>query len=268
MRWSLIIPTFVLVQYAFSFSYAAPVIPPLPDQLERRAKADSAKASPKTYRGNAAKHPFRYQTEKKNIKASRHKLEVKDRLDHGKALLATPNTDADHIYEDQMVKKVLQDNGMVLRKLPHDFIHEVRRIINSPENMALIPAGINRGKGQLVKHGMKGKAITPKGPRDQYTKLSHPTAKKIALDLDNLAKKYKLGLKAEAFVGELHKTMKNAKIFEPGELSPVGSESSLVSGHSGAGLRSSARNHHAVKEAVQVRKSPRIAENMAKGKNK
>lgn len=43
-------------------------------------------------------------------------------------------------------------------------------------------------KGQLIKHGMNGKKIKPQKARDEYAKLSYPTAQKTARRLDKALK--------------------------------------------------------------------------------
>ena len=43
-------------------------------------------------------------------------------------------------------------------------------------------------KGQLIKHGMNGKKIKPQKARDEYAKLSYPTAQKTAMRLDKALK--------------------------------------------------------------------------------
>ena len=43
-----------------------------------------------------------------------------------------------------------------------------------------------------MRHAQKGKKISPKKDRDEYTRLSYPTAKKTAKKIDRLFKKVSL----------------------------------------------------------------------------
>jgi len=225
MRWSLILSTFFAVQSALSFICAALVVPLPSDELEKRAPTD-AKASSKTYRKNSQSHPYVYKFDKTGG-VTREKLKPEDRLPNGKKLIMIPNTDADHVFELQMVYNRLKRNGIEFKNLDKDLKNKAKEIINGPGNVVPVPAGVNRAKGQLSKHGLAGKSIAPQKARDEYTLLSYGTAKKTAKSLDKLFKDhgYKFE-KGKTFHKTLRDTMDNAKILKPGQPSPAASSRS------------------------------------------
>jgi hypothetical protein len=162
------------------------------------------------------------------------KLDRDKRLAHGKEALAIPHTDADHVFEVQMFNKHLEKHNLEFENLHPKLKKKVIAILNGPGNMAPVPASVNRGKGQLIKQGMKGNAISPKEPRNAYTLLSYPTAKKVAYSLDRAFKKEGHKFGDDNFRQTLRDTMNNAKILNPGDHSPEGSSKS-TSGSSDAG---------------------------------
>ncbi|EDR06152.1 uncharacterized protein LACBIDRAFT_328926 [Laccaria bicolor S238N-H82] len=198
MRWSLILSTFIAAQFALSFA----AVIPSSDQLQRRARLSSARVSSKAYRKNSENAHYAYKFDLAGS-VTREKLKPSERHPHNQEMLMIPKTDADHIFEHQILDGYLDDHGLafeyvsmfIMIKLDADLQENLKRIINGPGNMAPVPAGVNRGvrllssgKGQLVKHGMKGKAIAPKKVRDEYTKVSYRTARKTAQQLDQAFK--------------------------------------------------------------------------------
>jgi hypothetical protein len=267
MRWSLILSSFVVVQSAFGLGCLALVIPPSSEQLERRTPVGGAKISSKAYRKNSQEHAYAYKFDQTGS-VTREKLKPADRLAHGQKALMIPHTDADHVFEHQMLNNHLEKHKLQFENLHPDLQKKVKSIINGPGNMAPVPAGVNRGKGQGIKQGMKGKALSPKKTRDGYTLLSYPTARKTAKDLDQAFKDHGYNFKGKTFHNTLRNTMNNAKILKPGDPSPAGSSKSSSSGSSVAGSskggpRRSPRFQVPVspkkKVAMPARRSTRIA---------
>jgi len=153
-----------------------------------------------------------------------------------------------------MLANQLKTYDLKFPDLPASLQGDVKKIMNGPKNMAPIPAGINRGKGQLIKHGMVGKSISPKKGRDDYALVSYVGARRTAQKLDKAFKKhYNFG--AKTFYTELRKTMNNAKILKPGEPSPRGSSkghtgSSSGSSHTGSSQASPGRSARASSPGV------------------
>jgi len=81
--------------------------------------------------------------------------------------------------------------------------------MNGPENVALVPSGVNNAKGKLYSNALKGKASEPNLHRDEYIRLSYPTAKETAGKLDKAFGKHSIIINA---ADHLHKTLKAAKI--------------------------------------------------------
>jgi len=240
MRWSLILFTLVL-----STLSAALVIPSESVDLERRARSgpSGAKLSSKKYRQNAQDHHHIYKFDHQTGAVTRDWLKKKDRRTSGKKLVAIPKTDADHVFEHQMLMQHLEDHG-----LKHDDLHpglkkDIKHILNRPGNMALVPAGVNRGKGQLIKKGMLGKALKkPKKNRDEYALHSYPTAKRTAKLLDEAFEKHGHNFGDKTLHAKLRKTMNNSGIMKPGDSSPPSSPGS--SGTKGSGSGGSSPSHH------------------------
>jgi hypothetical protein len=229
MRWSLILPAFVLVQSALSFVCVALAIPPSLNNLEARART-SAKISSAAYRKNSQGHHYSYTIDGSG-RATRKRLTKNERLDHGEELLKLPKIDADHIFEHQMFGSVLGDHGLTFAGLPSTLQEEARNIMNGRKNMAPIPAGINRSKGQLIKYGMRGKVIRPNKGRDAYALVSYAAARATAMRLDRAFKPhYSLG--GKTFHAALRNTMNTAKILKPGDPSPQESSKGSSSGSS------------------------------------
>lgn len=185
-----------------------------------------------------------------------------------------------------MIHHHLKGHDLRFHNLDPDLKKKVKDIVNGPENMAVIPASINMGKGQLIKNAMKGKAITPKKDRDDYALLSYGTAKKTAKKLDDAFKQHNHDFGKKGFQDTLHKTFVKAKL-NPAQLRNSRSSSSSRSlsppktpktpktkssrkppspGASGvgspkAGPRRTARTHAWTKPKVitPTRKSARIA---------
>ena len=85
MRWSLILFTFIAAHFALSFA----AVIPSSDQLQRRAGPDRGSKVPSSVqRGNARKHPYKYEQD------NRKRLKQSDRVPHNDKLLMTPKTDA------------------------------------------------------------------------------------------------------------------------------------------------------------------------------
>ncbi|KDR69263.1 hypothetical protein GALMADRAFT_256098 [Galerina marginata CBS 339.88] len=130
MRWSLIVPTFLVVEFALSFVSVALPVPRLSHRLERRAL--NAKAHSKAYRASAAAHPNLYAFDDHGgvtlKKLPRHK-----RLPQGQKLLRVPMLDADHIYEHQMLKKNLENNGLRWGLLSHGLQNKAKTILIDQE---------------------------------------------------------------------------------------------------------------------------------------
>ncbi|KAF8799723.1 hypothetical protein BYT27DRAFT_7236253 [Phlegmacium glaucopus] len=244
MRWSLILSTFITVLSMLSFVCVALVIPPSWVELEGRA--GGAKASSKTYRKASEEHDYAYKFDQTGG-VTREKLDAKDRPANGKKMLMIPKTDADHVFEDQMVKNHLAKHNLQLDKLHPDLQKEVKGIINHPQNMAPVPAGVNRGKGQVIKQGMAGKALKPKESRDQYTLLSYTTARKTAKKLDEAFENHGHDFKDKTFHNTLRNTMNNAKIMKPGDPSPAGSSKTSAAGGSAGGSAAGGSDTNSVK---------------------
>jgi hypothetical protein len=260
MRWSLILSTITVL----STLSVALVIPSSPVDLERRA--GGAKASSKTYRKNAEGHDYAYKFDHTGA-VTREKLKAADRPANGKKMLKIPKTDADHVFEHQMLNNHLAKHNLQYDKLHPKLQHEVKGIINRPQNMAPVPAGVNRGKGQVIKNGLKGKALKPNKSRDQYTLLSYSTARKTAKDLDKAFKDHGHDFKDKTFHKTLRTTMNKAKIMKPGDPSPQGSSkgssrrgsvSSKASSHHGS-AKASPRKPIVVPVGSTKRRSARIA---------
>ncbi|KDR81089.1 hypothetical protein GALMADRAFT_153434 [Galerina marginata CBS 339.88] len=137
-----------------------------------------------------------------------------------------------------MFNKVLGAHGLKFETLPTTLQETARKIMNGPKNVAPISAGINRSKGQLIKYGMRGKAIRPNKGRDAYTLVSYAAARMTAGKLDRAFKAHNYDFKQGTFHAALRQTMNTAKILKPGDPSPRGSsrgsrsESSRGSSHS------------------------------------
>ena len=84
MRWSLILSTFIAAQFALSFA----AVISSSDQFQRRAPADGAKVPSRVQRGNARKHPYKYEQD------NRKRLKQSDRVPHNDKLFMAPKTDA------------------------------------------------------------------------------------------------------------------------------------------------------------------------------
>jgi hypothetical protein len=227
MRWSLILSTFIAAQSAVSFA----AVLPSSDQLQRRAVG--AKVSSKTYRKASEESKYAYKFDQTGG-VTREKLKPADRLPNNKKTLMIPKTDADHVFEHQMLNNHLKTQNLEFEKLHPDLQKKVKGIINGPGNMAPVPAGVNRGKGQVVKQGMDGKAVAPKKDRDAYTKLSYGTARKTAKELDKAFKDGGHGFGKNTLHSKLRNTMNNAKIMKPGDASPASSKASSAGSSAGS----------------------------------
>jgi len=243
--------------------------------LERRV---NAKTSSKTYRKNSENHDYAYKFDQSGA-VTREKLKSADRPANGKKMLMIPKTDADHVFEHQMLNNHLAKHNLQYDKLDPKLQDKVKGILNGPHNMAPVPAGVNRGKGQVVKHGLDGKALKPNKSRDQYTLLSYGTAKKTAKELDSTFKAAGHDFKGNTFHKTLRNTMNNAKIMHPNDPSPKssnqGSSKASSDGSSKASsvhgsVKASPRKPIVVggkktKVALPIRSSARIAAKRAKG---
>jgi hypothetical protein len=218
MRWSLFLSAFITIQATLSFvCVALPISSESSwDELERREPpaSNSVKASSKVYRQNALRHPHAYFVKKDGTIQQHRHIKVPRRAIPAK-------WDADHAFETQIYNKVLKDKGLNHKNLPPELREQAKRIMNDPRNMVLIPAGINRGKGSMIKHALRGKAITPKAARNQYTLLTYPTQKKTARKLD---KAFKFDPK-RGFTAAVRKTLRDAKILKLNQPSPATSRS-------------------------------------------
>ncbi|EDR06292.1 small secreted protein [Laccaria bicolor S238N-H82] len=221
MRWSLILSTFVAAQFALSFA----TVIPSSDQLQRRAPADGAKVSSKTYRKISQLHPYAYKFDKAGG-VTRHRLTQSARIPNHRTMLLIPKTDADHIFEHQVLDHHLDKHGLKFGDLHPDLKKQVKGIMNSPNNLVPVPAGINRGKGQVFRQARKGKAITPKKDRDAYIKLSYTSSKKTAKQLDHAFKKAGHDFGQNTVQRTLRNMMNNAKIMNANDPSPASSRSS------------------------------------------
>jgi len=220
MRWSLILSTSVFVLSTLS---VALVIPSSFVDLERRTKG--AKTSSKVYRQNSQNHDYAYKFDNTGA-VTREKLKPEDRPANGKKMLMIPKTDADHVFEHQMLSNHLAQHKLKYENLDPKLQDKVKGILNGPHNMAPVPAGVNRGKGQVIKHGLDGKPLKPNKSRDQYTLLSYKTARKTADSLDQAFKDHGHDFKDKTFHNTLRTTMNNAKIMKPSDPSPQDSSSS------------------------------------------
>jgi len=135
-----------------------------------------------------------------------------------------PNTDADHVFEHQMLKNHLAKHNVQYDQLDPKVKDKVKGVLNGPRNMAPVPRKINRGKGQTIKQGMKGKALKPNQDRDDYTLLSYGTARKTAKKLDKVFAKNGIDFKGDTLHKTLRNTMNNAKIMDPNDPSPKSSD--------------------------------------------
>jgi len=189
--------------------------------------------SSKTYRKSSEDHKYGYKFAKDGS-VSREKLAKADRPAKNQKTLMIPKTDADHVFEHQMLNNHLEKHKLQFDNLHPDLKEKVKGIINGPANMAPVPAGVNRGKGQLVKQGMDSKAIKPKKDRDEYTKLSYGTARKTAKALDKAFKDGGHDFGAKTFHNTLRNTMNNAKIMKPGDPSPASSKASSAGSSAGS----------------------------------
>jgi len=168
MRWSLILSTSLTVLSTLSIALVIPSESSI--DLERRA--GGAKSS---YRKNSENHDYAYKFDQSGA-VTREKLKSSDRSINGKKI---PNTDADHVFEHQMLDNHLKKHGLHYRGLLSE-LQDKEHILNGSPNMVPVPARVNRGKGQVIKHGLEGKAFKPNESRDKYTLLSYGTAKKTA----------------------------------------------------------------------------------------
>jgi len=258
MRWSLILSTSLTVLSTFS---AALVIPLASSDsyvdLERRA--GGAKASSKTYRKNSENHNYAYKFDKSGG-VTRAKLKPKDRPAHGKSVLMVPKVDADHVFENQMLNNHLSKHNLKYDTLHPKLKSEVKNILNDPKNMAPIPSKVNRGKGQAIKHGMKGKALKPNKSRDQYTKISYGTARNTAKELDQAFAKHGHDFKGNTFHKTLRTTMNNAKIMHPNDPSPKSSHHGSTAGSSSGSTHGSVRPGASPRKPIVVgSKKPKVA---------
>jgi len=187
--------------------------------------------SSKTYRKNAQEHAYAYKFDQTGG-VTREKIPKSERVAKNQKTLKIPGTQADHVFEHQMLNNHLAKNNLKFDDLHPDLQKKVKGIINGPKNMAAVPGKVNQGKGQLEKNAMPkdGKAIAPKKDRDEYTKLSYGTAKKTAKSLDKAFKDAGHDFGDKTFHSTLRNTMNNAKILKPGEPSPASSKSGSSAG--------------------------------------
>jgi hypothetical protein len=216
MRWSLILSAFIIAQFALSFAAVRPSL----EGLERRAKG--ARVPSKTYRNNAEEHDYAYKFDL-NGGVTREKLEESERHSHNEKILMVPKTDADHIFEHQILDEYLKENNLKFGELDSGLQEKVKRIINGPENVAAVLACINRGKGQVIKHALAGNSITPKKDRDEYIKITYKIAVRTAKALDKAFKTAGHQFGDNTLYKMLDTAMNNAKLREPGDPSPSSS---------------------------------------------
>jgi hypothetical protein len=247
MRWSLILSISLTVLSTLS---VALVIPSSSVDLERRA--GGAKTSSKTYRKNSEEHDYAYKFDQSGA-VTREKLKPADRPANGKKMLMIPKTDADHVFEHQMLNNHLAKHNLQYDKLDPKLKGEVKGILNGPHNMAPVPAGVNRGKGQVVKHGLEGKALKPNKSRDEYTLQSYGTAKKTAKKLDKAFEDNGHDFKGNTFHKTLRNTMNNAKIMNPNDPSPKSSDHGSSKASSDGSAKATS-DHGSVKAAPSPRK--------------
>jgi len=231
MRWSLILSTFITVLSVLSFvSHALPIQPPSSVELERRgvskkpvkapgksrrpAGSINLKAPSRIYRAAGILHQDAYKFHG-NGEVKQEHIEPGHRFEYGSKRLKVPGTHADHVLELQMVKQHLdQQHHIQFQNLPVDVQHKIHGIINGPQNVALVPAHINISKGQLIKHAMKGNAIIRNPHRDEYVRLSYPTAQKTAEKVDKVLVKEVHGMKpgGQTLAAMLKATMHHANV--------------------------------------------------------
>jgi len=217
MRWSLILFTSVAVLSTLSVALVIPTSES-PVDLERRARK-SVKASSKIYRGNAKDHGFAYLFSSNGRGVTSKRLSAKGRLLNGQTLAKLPKTDADHIFEHQLFMAHLNKHRINYGDLHPDLKEKASEIFNGPQNMALIPAHINRRKGQVFKHALRGVALVKSKPGNpahhqvhKYIKVSYPSALKTAKDLDEAFKDHDHDFGHDGFQNTLHKAMIAGKI--------------------------------------------------------
>jgi len=274
----LILSTSLTVLSTFS---AALVIPSTESLVDLERRGNGAKASSKAYRKNSEAHNYAYKFDQTGG-VSRERLSKADRPANGKAMIMIPKTDADHVFEHQMLNSHLAKHNLKYDDLHPDLKKDVKAILNDPKNMAPVPARVNRGKGQLIKHGLAGKALKPNKSRDQYTLLSYNSAKKTAKKLDKAFKKNGVDFKGDTLRKTLRNTMNSAKIMDSKDPSPKssrrGSTGSWSSGSSSHGsshgsskaspLKHLASPSKKTKVSMPPRRSTRIAVAAAKAKAK
>jgi len=257
MRWSLILSTSLTVLSTLSVALVIPLSESSVD-LERRA--GGAKASSKTYRKNSESHDYAYKFDQTGG-VTREKLKPSERQANGQKMIKIPKTDADHVFEHQMLQNHLKKQGLQYDKLDPKLKTEVKGILNDPKNMAPVPAKVNRGKGQTIKQGMEGKALKPNKSRDQYTLLSYKSARGTAKKLDKAFEDHGHDFKGNTLHKTLRTTMNNAKIMHPNDPSPKSSDHGSSAGSVKA---PSPRKPIAVaakgpKVSLPIRRSARIA---------
>ncbi|KIM36040.1 hypothetical protein M413DRAFT_51579, partial [Hebeloma cylindrosporum] len=208
MRWSLILSAFIVVQGTLSFVCVALPVPPSSQNLEKRARRVGPTVPSNVYRENAKHHVHAYEFtglgDKGKIKET-SKVEMKT-LEEGHAYAHGD----DHVFEMQMFHKHLDDHKINYATLDPGFQKKLTDIMNGPGNMALIPGSVNQSKGQLIKHGLKGKEIKRNNVRDAYALKSYDTAHSTAAKLDAAFKEHGHDFGEMTFTHTLKKTFQDA----------------------------------------------------------
>ena len=220
MRWSLVFVAQALIFSALSHAFSAS-----DPELLARARGVLNVGS-KTYRKSSEQHHYAYKVDANAESVKRVRISGAARKAVGKAAIMVPKTDADHILEKQLVTKHLAKHGpagqKTLGSLPKGAQDAVRKIVNAPGNLAPIPAGINRSKGQKVKNGIAGNANRQNKLTQNYMAVTYPTARRVAKQIDKVYKDN--GVKTSQSVAKtLKQTYQAAGILKKGQKSPASS---------------------------------------------
>jgi len=255
MRWSL-----VFVAQALFFSALSHAFDTSSPGLFARTRSPIHVAS-KTYRKSSQQHHYAYKVDANAGSVSRVKLANNQRAALGAKAIVVPKTDADHILEKQLVTKHLAKHGPAgqksLDKLPAAAQLAVKNIVNAPGNLAPIPAGINRSKGQKVKGGIAGGSTKDNKLTQSYMAVTYPTARRVAKQIDKVYKEN--GVKTSQSVAKtLKNTYQAAGIIKKGQRSPASSTGPTPQG-SPAKARAAKRPRDSPGKAGNTQKRVRAA---------
>jgi len=174
MRWSLI-TLFALVAFIGEVC-AAPLPSILSEDLVELEARGVIKPKASNYRANARNHAYSYHATPRGVNIIRAPAHGPQTPGHKR--------DADHLLEIQTLKHALVKQGRPWETLSDRHQKRIQGIVNHQRNMAFIDAKYNRGKGQINKHALRGKAIRRNPGRDNYFRATIPTAKRVARHVD------------------------------------------------------------------------------------